>query len=201
MKITFISLFPEYYNVFKEHSITKNAINKGLIEVETVNPRDFTKDGNDVDDYVIGGGAGMLLKVEPIVDAIRSVKNEDSYVVLVGPRGTTLKQQKSKELAKVKHLILICGHYEGVDARIRHYIDEEISIGDYILTGGEPASIIIADSVVRLLPGVIKQESYENESFENNGLLEHDQFTKPLNFEGHEVPEVLLSGNHENIKS
>ncbi len=200
MKITFISLFPEYYKGFREHSIIKNALNKGLIELETISPRDFSND-NQVDDYIYGGGSGMLMMIEPIVKAIRSVKTDDSYVALVGPRGKTLNQSMVRSMVNIKHLILICGHYEGVDSRIKHYIDAEISIGDYILTGGETASMIIADSIIRLLPGVIKEESHQDESFENNGLLEHDQFTKPVEFEGHKVPDVLLSGNHEDIKS
>ncbi len=199
MKITFISLFPEYYDSFKKHSIIKNAINKKLIEIEEVNPRDFSLDGQ-VDDYIYGGGSGMLLMIEPIVKAINSVKTDDSYVVLVGPRGKTLNQQKVKSMTNINHLILLCGHYEGIDSRIKNYIDEEISIGDYIITGGETASMIIADSIIRLLPGVIKEESHQDESFENNGLLEYDQFTKPINFDGHEVPEVLTSGNHKDIK-
>lgn len=199
MKITFISLFPEYYESFKNHSIIKNALNKGLVEIEQVNPRDFTEDGQ-VDDYIYGGGKGMLLMIEPIVKAINSVKTDDSYIALVGPRGNTLNQQKVRSMVNIKHLILICGHYEGIDSRIKHYIDEEISIGDYIITGGETASMIIADSIIRLLPGVIQEESHQDESFENDGLLEHDQFTKPTEFEGHNIPEVLTSGNHEDIK-
>ncbi len=199
MKVTFISLFPEYYDGFIKHSIIKNAIAKGLIEIETVTPRDFAVD-NMVDNYIYGGGSGMLMMIEPIVKAIRSVKTDESYVALVGPRGKTLHQKMVRSMTGIKHLILICGHYEGVDARIKEYIDAEISIGDYILTGGETASMIIADSIIRLLPGVIKEESHQDESFENNGLLEHDQFTKPVEFEGHKVPEVLLNGDHEKIK-
>ncbi len=199
MKITFISIFPEYYESFKNHSIIKNALNKELVQIEQVNPRDFTEDGQ-IDDYIYGGGSGMLLMIEPIVKAINSVKTDDSYVALVGPRGNTLDQQKVRSMTTIKHLILICGHYEGIDSRIKHYIDEEISIGDYIITGGETASMIIADSIIRLLPGVIKEESHQDESFENDGLLEHDQFTKPLSYDGHNVPEVLTSGNHEDIK-
>lgn len=199
MKITFISLFPKYYEGFIEHSIIKNAINKKIIEIEVISPRDFSKN-NMVDDYIYGGGSGMLMMIEPIVEAIRSVKTTNSHVVLVGPRGKTLNQKIVREMStNIEHLILICGHYEGVDARIKKYIDEEISIGDYILTGGETASMIIADSIIRLLPGVIKEESHQDESFENNGLLEHDQFTKPIDFEGNKVPEVLLNGNHQEI--
>lgn len=198
MKITFISLFPEYFEIFKLHSIIKRALHYNLVEIQVVNPRDFSKK-NQVDDTVYGGGSGMLMMIEPIVKAINSVKTKDSYVVLVGPRGETLKQKKVKTMINIKHLIVICGHYEGVDSRIRNYIDEEISIGEYILTSGEIASVIIADSIIRLLPGVIKEESHQNESFEKDGLLEHDQFTRPSEFEGHSVPKVLLSGNHKEI--
>jgi len=137
--------------------------------------------------------------IEPVVAAIESVRTEESYVVLMGPRGNTHSQEKAKEMTNIKHLILICGHYEGIDSRIKHYIDEELSIGNYILTGGEGAAVIVADSVIRLLDGVIKTESHQNESFENN-LLEHDQFSKPVDFRGHKVPEVLLSGNHQEIE-
>ncbi|BDU67487.1 MAG: tRNA (guanine-N(1)-)-methyltransferase [Candidatus Tyloplasma litorale] len=200
MKITFISLFPEYYKGFIKHSIIKNAISKKIIEIEIINPRKFSQN-NKVDDALYGGGSGMLLMIEPIVKAIRSVKNSDSYIVLVGPRGSKLKQDKVKSIAKnVKHLILICGHYEGIDSRIKYYIDEEISIGDYIITGGETASMVITEAIVRLIPNVIKNDSHMDESFENNGLLEYDQFTKPVEFEGHHVPQVLLSGNHYDIK-
>ncbi len=199
MKITFISIFPKYYDSFIGHSIIKNAINKGLVEIETIDPRDFSKDGK-IDDTLYGGGSGMLLMIEPLVKAIRSVQTNDSYTILLGPRGRTLKQEKARKMVGIKHLVLISGHYEGVDSRIYEYIDEEISIGEYILTGGETASMIVADSIIRLLPGVIKEESHQEESFENDGLLEYDQFTKPIEFEGYKVPEVLLKGNHKDIK-
>ena len=198
MRITFISLFPEYYNDFKKHSIIKNAINKKIIKVETINPRDFSID-NQVDDTIYGGGSGMLLMIEPIVKAINSVKQENSHIVFVGPRGKVLNQKKVKDLGSKKHIIFICGHYEGVDSRIINYIDEEISVGEFILTGGEIASMMIADSIIRILPGVIKEESHKNESFEKDGIIEYDQFTKPIDFEGHKVPSVLVSGNHKDI--
>ena len=199
MKITFISIFPDYFNSFKQHSIIRNALNRKLIEIETVNPRDYSMK-NQVDDTLYGGGSGMLLMIEPIVRAINLVKNKDSHIVLLGPRGKTLNQTKVRTMTKIKHLILICGHYEGVDSRIRNYIDEEISIGEYILTGGETASIVLVDSIIRLLPGVIKDESHQDETFENDGLLEYDQYTKPIDYDGHIVPNVLQSGNHKNIK-
>ena len=198
MKITFISLFPDYYKGFKEHSIIKNAINKNAVVIEEVNPRDFAEN-NQVDDKMYGGGSGMLMMIEPIVKAINSVKQTDSHIVLMGPRGKTYNQEKAKDLSKLNHIIFVCGHYEGIDARIKHYIDEEISIGNFIITGGEMSSMVVADAIIRLLPGVIKEESYTNESFSEENILEHDQFTKPLTYDGHTVPEVLVSGNHKNI--
>ncbi len=198
MKISFITLFPEYYESFKNHSIIKRAISKESVILEEINIRDFAPK-NEVDDYVFGGGPGMLVKIEPVVKALRSVKTDDSYVLLTSPMGKTFNQTKAKSFSKLKHIIIICGHYEGIDSRIKNYIDEEISIGEFIVTGGETISMLIADSIIRLLPDVIKKESHEKESFENI-LLEEDQFTKPHNFEGHKVPKVLLSGNHQEIE-
>ncbi len=198
MKISFITLFPEYYKSFKEHSIIKRAINKKIIELEEINIRDFA-DKKGVDDYVYGGGPGMLLKIDPVVKALRSILNEDSYVILTSPMGKKYNQTKAKFLSKIKHLIIICGHYEGIDARIKNYINEEISIGEFIVTGGEIISTLIADSIIRILPNVIKKESFEKESFESI-LIEEDQFTKPVVFENNKVPKVLLSGNHDEIK-
>jgi tRNA (guanine37-N1)-methyltransferase len=197
MRITFITLFPEFFDDFTKHSIIKRALSKKLITIDTVNPRDFSLKGK-VDDIVYGGGTGMLLMVEPIMKAIESVKTENSKIYLLGPRGPKYNQQKARELASIDHLILISGHYEGVDTRIKHFIDGEISIGDYILTGGELPSMVVADSVIRLVDGVIKEQSHQNESFSNN-LLEHDHFTRPIEFRGHIVPEVLLNGNHKDI--
>jgi tRNA (guanine37-N1)-methyltransferase len=197
MRITFITLFPEFFEDFINHSIIKRSIEKNLVTIDVVNPRDFSKK-NNVDDTVYGGGKGMLLMIEPIIEAIESVKTETSKVYLMGPRGPKYNQNKAKQLAKVDHLILISGHYEGVDSRIKYFIDGEISIGDYILTGGELPSMVIADSVIRLIDGVIQEQSHLNESFSND-LLEHDHFTKPVNFRGYEVPEVLLNGNHKLI--
>lgn len=199
MKITFISLFPNYFDSFKNHSIIKRAIEKKIVKIEIINPRNFSTN-KKVDDYVIGGGAGMLLMIEPIVKAIESIKNNDSHVIFVNPRGETLKQKKSIQLTKKNHLIFICGHYEGVDSRIKYFIDEEISIGDYILSSGEISATIIADSIIRLLPNVIKNESHLNESFSDEILLEHDHFTKPNNFRNYNVPNVLLTGNHNDIR-
>ncbi len=197
MKITFISIFPEYFEGFKNHSIIKQAIIKKKIIIEVINQRDFAKKGI-VDDTVYGGGPGMLLLIEPLVKALEFVKEKDSKVFLLSPRGVIHNQENAKTLIHFKHIIFICGHYEGVDARIKNYIDGEISIGEFILTGGEQAAMVVADSLIRLIPGVIKKDSHENESFENN-LIECDQFSKPIDFEGHKVPEVLLSGNHQKI--
>lgn len=199
MKISFITLFPEYYSSFKEHSIIKNAISKGIVEIEEINIRDFSKD-NYVDDYVFGGGPGMLMLIEPVVRALESVRTSNSYVIMTSPKGNVYNQDKAKEFAtNIEHLVIVCGHYEGIDSRILNFIDEEISIGQFITTGGEGISTIIADSVIRLLPRAIREESHIQDSFDDF-LLEHDQYTKPREFRGFKVPKVLLSGNHQEIE-
>lgn len=199
MKIDIITLFPNMFEGFLKESIEKRAIEKKLVEIRIINFRDFSKLNNhQVDDTPYGGGGGMVLRCEPIVDAIESVKTKDSKVILMCPQGKTYNQKKAFELKKEKHLILVCGHYEGFDERIREFVDEEISIGDYILTGGELPSMVIADSVIRLLDGVIKEESYQKESFQNN-LLDYPTYTKPSEFRGLKVPEILLSGDHGKI--
>lgn len=186
---------------FIETSIINKAIKKELVEVETVDMRLFTQDKhNRVDDYPYGGGAGLVLLAQPVVDAIKHVKTEDSLVVMMTPQGKPFKQEIAYDLAtNIKHLILVCGHYEGFDERIRDYVDLELSIGDYVLTGGEIAAMAISDAVIRLVDGVITQESHEDDSF-SDGLLEYAHYTKPRIFEGKEVPDVLLSGHHENIR-
>lgn len=199
MKISILTLFPHMFDGFLSESIIKRAIDRGLVEFEIINIRDFSKlNNNQVDDTPYGGGAGMVMMVEPIVDAINSVKTADSKVYLMSPSGVTYNQATASSLSKLKHLILICGHYEGVDERISYYIDGEISIGDYILTGGEIPAMVLSDSITRLIDGVIKEESYMEESF-NNNLLDYPTYTKPPVYDGHEVPEVLLSGHHKNI--
>ncbi len=200
MKISFITLFPEFIEEFKNHSIIKKTIKENKVEIETINLRDYAKDRNKVDDYVYGGGTGMLLTIEPLVNAIEALRTQDSYVILLGPRGQTFTQKRAKQLREFKHLILIAGHYEGVDARIKHFIDEEISLGDFIVTGGELAAMILADAIIRLLPNVLKENVTELETFEDN-RLEYDQFSKPVDFRGHKVPEVLLNGNHKLISN
>ncbi len=201
MKISFISIFPNFIDAFKNHSIIRKSIKEGLVEIENINLRDFaTKKKGHVDDYIYGGGPGMLLLIEPVVNAIESVKQENSHVILLGPRGKRFNQSKAIELSTTKeHIILICGHYEGIDSRIKNYIDEELSIGDFIITGGEMAAMIVADAIVRLIPGVINQESIESETFDKN-RVEYDQYSKPLDFRGDKVPEVLTCGNHGLIR-
>lgn len=200
MKIDILTLFPETFNGFKESSIIKRAINKELVEINIINFRDYSKLNNkQVDDAPYGGGAGMVLMCDPIVRAIEDLKSNDSLVILLCPQGKTLNQSKVKELSRYKHLIIICGHYEGYDERIREFVDLEISVGDYILTGGEIPAMIITDAVTRLLPGVINDESFINDSFSDN-LLDYPTYTRPEVYRGLKVPEVLLSGNHAKIK-
>ena len=198
MKISVLTLFPEFFDSFRNTSIVARALSKQEIEFETIDYRTYTLDKhNHVDDTPYGGGAGMVLMAQPIVDALADLP--DSYVVMLTPQGKTFTQQKARELANQEHLVLVCGHYEGFDERIRDYVDEEISLGDYVLTGGELGAMVISDAVFRLCQGVIRQASHEDDSFEN-GLLEYPQYTRPVEFEGKKVPEVLLSGHHENIR-
>lgn len=200
MKITVLTLFPEMYNDFLSTSIIGRAVKNGLVEVEFVQIRDFSKDKfKHVDDSSFGGGMGQVMQCQPLLDALHSVETENGYSIMMSPLGKTLNQQKSREFAKKEHLIIVCGHYEGIDARVNEHIDELVSIGDYVLTGGEIASMVIMDSVIRLLEGSISEGSTEEESFEN-GLLEYPQYTKPREYEGQCVPEILLSGNHAKIK-
>ena len=201
MKINILTLFPEMFDIFN-HSIVGKAKEKGLVEIEAINIRDFTLNKHKkVDDYPYGGGAGMVMAAQPLVDAIRNSKEKNKgKVIFLGPRGRTFNQDMAKELAKEDELIFVCGHYEGIDERVYKHIDIEISIGDFILTGGEMAAIPVVDSILRLKNGVLnKKESHEEESFPD-GLLEYPQYTRPEEFEGDRVPEVLLSGHHENIR-
>ena len=199
MKIDILSIFPHMFDGFLNESIIKRAIQKKIVEINIHDFREFSKDPHKkVDDYQFGGGAGMILMPEPIYDCVESIRDDDSYIILMTPQGVRYNQKKANELKLKKHLIIICGHYEGFDERIRALADLEVSIGDYVLTGGELPSMVITDSIVRLLDGAIKEESTETESF-NNGLLDYPVYTKPVNFRGMEVPSVLLSGHHENI--
>lgn len=195
-----MTLFPNLVLGFLNESIIKRAIDKKIVEINVIDFREYSPLSNkQVDDTPYGGGAGMLLRCEPIFLCLDDIKTDDSHVILLSPEGSTFKQSKAVELSKYKHIILICGHYEGFDERIKTQVDEIISIGDFILTGGEIPACAISDAVIRLLPGVIRSESLDSESF-NNNLLDYPQYTKPAEYRGLKVPEVLLSGHHENIK-
>ena len=199
MKIDILSLFPEMYNGPFTESILKRAQLENKVEINIHNFRDYSLDPHrNVDDTPFGGGSGMVLACQPIFDAINSLKNESSKVIMMTPSGKVYNQKMAYDLSHEKHLIILCGHYEGFDERIRSICDMEISIGDYVLTGGELPSMILVDSIVRLLPGVIDSESSLNESF-NNNLLDYPVYTKPRVYNGMEVPSVLLSGDHAKI--
>ena len=200
MKIDILTLFPDMFEGVFGESILKRAIEEEKVKINLVNFRDYTKDPhNKVDDTPYGGGAGMVLTCQPIFDCVRDLKTEESKVILLTPRGTVYNQDMAYNLTHEKHLIIICGHYEGFDERIRSICDMEISIGDYILTGGEIPAMALVDSITRLLPGVITEESYIEDSFSSN-LLDYPTYTKPRVYEGMEVPEVLLSGDHKKIE-
>ena len=201
MKIDVLTLFPEMFSSIKE-SIIGRAINNKLIDLNLINIRDFSKDKHKhVDDTPYGGGAGMIMKADVVYDAYNSIEDkEEAKVIYLTPKGKTLNQQIVKNLSKEKHLILLCGHYEGIDQRVLDKIvDEEISVGDYVLTGGELPAMILIDSVSRYVKGVLSEGSTDEESFSNN-LLEYPQYTRPLEFEGKKVPDVLISGNHQEIE-
>ena len=200
MKFDVLTLFPEMFEILNQ-SIIGKAIEKDLIDINLINIRDFSKDKHKkVDDTPYGGGAGMLMKPDVVYDAYQSIKDRNAKVIYMSPQGKPLNQKKVEELSKENHLIILCGHYEGIDQRVLDKIvDEEISIGDYVLTGGEIPAMVLIDSVSRYVEGVLKEESIKEESF-SNGLLEYPQYTRPEVFEGMKVPEVLLSGNHENIE-
>lgn len=199
MRLDILTLFPDMFTPLKE-SIIKRASDKNLVEINIIQIRDFSQDAHKkTDDIPYGGGAGMVMTPQPLYDAIQSVKTPNSFVIYLSPRGKVFNQPMARKLSKCEHLILVCGHYEGIDERIIDLcIDEEISIGDYVLTGGELPAMVLADSIIRLLDGAISQDSLSEESFTNN-LLEYPQYTRPQNFKGLEVPEVLLSGHHANI--
>ena len=200
MKIDILSLFPEMFEGAFSESIIKRAVQSNKVEINIINFRDFTDDPhNKVDNTPFGGGAGMVLMPQPIFDCVESIKTKDSKIILLTPDGVQYKQKQAYDLSKEKHLIIICGHYEGFDERIRTLADYEISIGDYVLTGGEIPAMVLVDSIVRLIPGVIREESHLEDSFNDNYLLDYPTYTKPREFRGMEVPEVLVSGNHEKI--
>ena len=201
MKISILTLFPEMFDIFN-HSIIGRAREKNIIDLEFFNIRDYTLDKHKkVDDYPYGGGAGMVMAAQPVVDTIIKAKESNNgKVIFLGPRGKTFNQKMAQKFSKEENLIFLCGHYEGIDERAYEYIDAEISLGDFILTGGEMAAVPIIDSILRLIPGVLgKEESFMEESY-SDGLLEYPQYTRPENFNGALVPKILLSGHHENIR-
>jgi len=199
MKIDILTLFPGMFDGFLNESIIKRAIEKNVIEVNVINFRNYSKLNNkQVDDTIYGGGPGMLLRCEPIFDCIDEIRTEDSKIIILTPDGEVFKQKNAKEFRNFKHLIFICGHYEGFDERIKTLADYQMSIGDFILTGGEVPAMAMIDAITRLLPGVINEESLSSETFEE-GLLDYPSYTKPAEYRGMKVPEVLLSGNHAKI--
>ncbi|MDO4341488.1 MAG: tRNA (guanosine(37)-N1)-methyltransferase TrmD [bacterium] len=200
MEIIVLSLFPKMFDGFLSESIIKRAIDKNIVSIKVINFRDYSVyNNNQVDDTPYGGGAGMVLMCDPIFRCLDEIRDDDSYVVLLSPEGNIYNQEKAREYKNIKKLIIICGHYEGFDERIKEEADEIVSIGNYILTGGEIGAMAIMDSVIRLVPGVINHESLDDESF-NDGLLDYPVYTKPEEYRGKKVPSILLSGNHQKIK-
>ena len=203
IRFDILTLFPDIFNSVMSESIIGRAINDGLVEINPVNIRDYTNDKhNRVDDYPYGGGAGMVMQAQPIYDAYKSIAGVDKSipVIYMSPQGKQFTQKMAQDLALNDRIILLCGHYEGVDERVlEEIVTDEISIGDYVLTGGELPAMVVIDAVSRLIPGVLAEDSTKEESF-SNGLLEYPQYTRPVEFMGKKVPEVLLSGHHANIK-
>jgi tRNA (guanine37-N1)-methyltransferase len=202
VRFDILSLFPEYFRGPFEVSILKRAQEKGIVDIQLTNIRDFAKDKHKkVDDRPFGGGPGMLLMPQPVCDAIRSVRKENTHVVYLSPQGSPLNAQTCQRLASYEHLVLLCGHYEGIDERvIEKEIDEEISIGDYVLTNGCLAAIVLVDAVSRFVPGVIGNEEAAGQDSFQKGLFDAPHYTRPVEFEGLQVPEVLRGGNHEEIR-
>ncbi len=199
MRIDILTLFPEMFQNFTTESIIKRAIDKKIVEVNIIDFRKYSNDPHQkVDDTPYGGGNGMVLMCQPIYDCIESIRTKDSKVIMLTPDGYVYKESIAYDLSKEKHLILLCGHYEGFDERIRKIVDMEISIGDYVLTGGELPAMVVADSIIRLVDGVIEKESHLVDSF-NDSLLDYETYTKPADFRGMKVPDVLLSGDHKKI--
>lgn len=200
MRIDILTLFPEMFTPLKT-SMLGRAQDKGILDIEITDIRDYTKDKhNRTDDYPFGGGVGMVMMADPVFSAFDAVGAEGKKIIYMSPKGKVLNQQKIEELSSLDNMVILCGHYEGIDQRILERYDiEEISIGDYILTGGEPAAIVLVDSVARLIPGVLSHEESAMEESIYSGLLEYPQYTQPREYEGMNVPEVLLSGHHRNI--
>ena len=201
MNIHYLTLFPEMYEGVLNSSILKRAKDKGIVDYNLINFRDYSNSKhNKVDDYPYGGGAGMVLKPEPVFEAMDDLEVDNARVILLCPQGAPFNQKMAEDLSTEEDIVFICGHYEGYDERIRTLVTDEVSIGDYVLTGGELASMTMTDAIVRLIPDVIsKQESHEQDSF-STGLLEHPHYTRPREYRGMKVPEVLLSGDHKKIE-
>ena len=201
MKIDILTLFPNMFNGVFEESIIKRAINEKKVEINLIDFREYTNDlHNKVDDTPYGGGAGMVLTCQPIFDCIKSIRKDNSKVIMLTPSGIPYKQRLAYDLSGEEHLILLCGHYEGFDERIKSICDMEISIGDYVLTGGEVPAMVLVDSIVRLMPGVINEKSHIQDSFSDSYLLDYPTYTKPRIYNGMEVPAILLSGDHQKIQ-
>ena len=199
MKIDVLTLFPNMFEGFLNESIIKRAREDKKVEINVIDFRDYSPFKNkQVDDYPYGGGAGMVLMCEPIFNAIESIKTDDSYIVMLTPSGNKFNQKKAYEYSNLKHLIILCGHYEGFDERIKTIVDECVSVGDFVLTGGEVPAMAITDAITRLIPGVINSESLTSETFTDD-LVDYPVYTRPANFRGMNVPNVLLSGHHKNI--
>lgn len=216
MKISIVTMFPEMFDSFLQGPVLRRAVRKGALEIEIVDLKSYAPGSfRHIDDSPFGGGRGMVMRCQPVIDALRAVapvetesamtgaESEpaagESRIVALTPAGAVFCQKKAREFAQISHLVLVCGHYEGMDERIYRFVDEELSIGDYVLTGGEPAAMVVTDAVVRLLPDVLRDGSADEESFEN-GLLEYPQYTQPADYDGMKVPDVLLSGNHALIR-
>lgn len=200
MRIKIVTLFPEMFENFKSTSVVGRATQKGYVSIECVDFRKYSEDKHHhVDDTPYGGGAGMVLRCDIIDRCLEDIKSNKSHILLMSPQGKTFNQEIANRLSTEEEIIIVCGHYEGFDERIRGYVDEEISVGDFVLTGGEIPAMLISDSVIRLLDGAIRKESFTDDSF-YNGLLEYPQYTRPLEYKGEVVPEVLQNGNHELIR-
>ena len=200
MIIDIVTIFPNYFNEFIETSIVKRAIEKEAVIINIHDLRDYSQNKHrQIDDTPYGGGVGMVMTFPPFYEIITKLKHKDTKVIFLTPQGKVFNQTKAVELKDEKHLILLCGHYEGIDARVLEFVDYEISIGDYVLTGGEIPAMILSDAIIRLLPGVIMEESHQSDSLEND-RLKYPQYTKPEEYKGYRVPEVLISGHHGNIE-
>lgn len=200
MKIDVVTIFPNIIDSYISESMIKKAVNDNIVEINVINLRHYSElKHNQVDDTIYGGGAGMLLMFPPFYKVLQERKNKNTKVILPSPKGKKLTQEKLEQLKDEEHLIILCGHYEGIDERVNHFVDEEISVGDYILTGGEIAALVLIDGITRLKEGVLSEESHLEETFVG-GLLEYPQYTKPQDYLGYKVPEVLTSGHHENIR-